>query len=202
MMCLALGSACAEALTPELIKKIEDVYATIEIQNVMGRYVMTDTGDKFAESVLQLFDLDDPDVCITVNGRENKGAEAVTAYWEMLESLQNANGGLLGTHQLTSPVIVISEDGMSAEGMWQDNGATLFGPGMGVETGDPEHVYQAMQEASRYSATFSKTEDGWRIKTLEWQILWQYAGREVDERTGWISDTGAPVFTPPFMEIK
>ncbi|GAA2219555.1 hypothetical protein GCM10009850_120930 [Nonomuraea monospora] len=169
-----------------------------EIENVMGRYVAPSLGDDFAASVLALFDLDSPKVQLSIaSGPTLVGKAAVTGYWNNLQRVMKANGGVLGQHMLTSPVITVSQDGKSARGIWQDNGVTLFGPGMGVPPQDKEHTYTAHREISRYDVTFHHTSKGWKIRSLAWTILWEYEPEKINESAGWISDTSAPLPEAP-----
>jgi hypothetical protein len=168
------------------------------IENVMGRYVSPSFGQDFASSVLALFDLDSPEVQMSIAGGPTLvGRAAVTNYWNNLQRVMKANGGVLGQHMLTSPVVTVGQDRKTAQGMWQDNGVTLFGPGMGVPPQDEHHVYTAHREVSRYNVTFRNTPGGWKIRSLAWTVLWQYEPEKIDETTGWIKDPTASLPTAP-----
>lgn len=181
----------------EALKNLQIAVDTIQIQNVMGEYVAPRQSPYFASDVLKLFDLEDPGVSIHVGGQRFVGKEAVSDYWHTLQKLNETNGGVLGQHHLTSPVIKIAEDGIHAEGMWQDLGVTLFGPGMGAIQPGSTKKYRAVREVSRYRVSFRKTNDGWKIKNMSWVILWTYPGEEIDEDQNWIADTS--VSLPGFV---
>ncbi|MFF3501041.1 nuclear transport factor 2 family protein [Streptomyces sp. NPDC003247] len=172
--------------------------AALEVQNVMGRYVANVSGPDFAERMLALFDLDDPEVTLTIAaGPTLTGSDALRGYWTNLEKVMRANGGTLGAHMLTSPVVVVAEDGESASGQWQDVGTTLFGPGMGTPSPAEGHVYSAVREVSRYSVDFRLREGSWKISSLRWEILWTYPGELVDEDVFWLGSKTREPSAPP-----
>lgn len=157
--------------------------AAHHIANVMGRYVGAGSSPSMADDVLSLFDLEGEPLLVIANGPRLTGAEAVTGYWRMLEGLRAKNGGVLGAHLLTSPVIDVADDLSTATGVWMDLGTTLFGPGMGSEPREDGGAYTAKREVARYDVEFVLREGGWKINSLAWKILWTWDGEGIDERT-------------------
>jgi hypothetical protein len=198
--CLVVA-AFAGAAQPASASALRDARVardTTEIENVMGRYVATNSGPNLAARTLALFDLSDPTVAIQIaDAATLTGRVAVTQYWQTLQSTMERNGGALGAHLLTSPVVVVARSGRTATGQWQDSGTTLFGPGMGAAPRADGHTYTAIREVSRYTVTFNRTKGGWKIRTLAWTILWTYPGEPIDEDQGWIAKPSDPLPQPP-----
>lgn len=174
---------------------VQRLLAALEIQNVMGRYVGANCSPKMADDVLALFDLNSVDVRISIaGGPEITGRAGVERYWRHLDAIRIANGGTLGAHLLTSPVIVVNDED-TASGQWQDLGTTLFGPGMpGAALDTP---LAAQREVSRYSVEFVRREGRWLVHSLRWDVLWVWPHEPIDQSQNWIADTSRRVPAPP-----
>lgn len=128
-------------------------YDRREIQNLAGKYV-TSILIKREKCIFDDFWADSEDVCLGFNAGYYKGPEAVKAYFEAEHAATVVRSGLIrdmfpelladkteeqlyGVGQLhamplTTPVLELAEDGMSAKGIWHvlgsDNTVTREGP--------------------------------------------------------------------------
>ena len=175
-----------------------------EIENTMGRYAALGATLKTSPQQLNEFDLNDPHVRFAINKGPGSppaivGPSTLRTFWAGFAVTIKKNGGTLGEHVLTTPVISISKNGQTAKGEWQDLGTTMYGPGTMPATPPwPDgSTYSAVREVARYDGTFANTPSGWKITSLTWTVLWQYPAEEVNQTTGWIAHTSSPLPKPP-----
>ena len=146
-----------EATNEMYQKKIERLDAVQEIQNLMGRYVWEHEVQKDPEFIDTKF-ANSPDVSWEVAHMGlYRGREAVK---EILDQHGPKGGtikpGTLFIHTLTTPVIEIAEDGLTAKGVWKSPGAeTSTDPKTGKVTG--------MWAWSKYACDFIKEDGKWKI---------------------------------------
>ena len=111
----------------KLEKQVERTRAYIEISNLHGRYNHLLLGHHWEKIVDEMFAKKTP--CVKAEIVESgvfHGLEGVKkVFIEMLGKLYNYKGNL-ALHELTTPVIEVSEDGQSALGMWYTWGANTF----------------------------------------------------------------------------
>lgn len=138
-------------------QKIERLEAIHEIQNLMGRYVWEHEVQKDPEFIETKF-ADNPDISWEVAHMGlYRGREAVK---EILDQHgpkgESIAPGTLFIHTLTTPVIEIAQDGLTAKGVWKSPGAeTITDPNTGKLTG--------MWAWTKYACDFIKEEGEWKI---------------------------------------
>lgn len=164
--------------TPQKLR-ILDAVAKLEtyhsIQNLMGRTIVA-LNFRQPERVLRAFALDRDDVSFEYadEGRF-VGEEAVRALVDFLVG-EPALPGEMRDHQLTTPIIEVAEDGLSARAVWWVPGA---GARIG-EDGEPE----ALWDWGTIAADFVLEGDEWCIWHLH---FFRYILCRYDE--GWTEDT-------------
>jgi hypothetical protein len=86
--------------------------------------------------VPRLFAQHDPDVSLQLPymASEVTGLAKITTKFANLQMMVTLNGGFMGTHLITTPVIEVSEDGRTAKGTWMSIGFTVMGPAFGNTT--------------------------------------------------------------------
>lgn len=138
-------------------KQIDTLNAIHEIQNLMGRYVWEHEVQKDPEFIDTKF-ADNPDVSWEVAHMGlYRGRDAVK---EILDQHgprgESISPGTLFIHTLTTPVIEIAQDGLTAKGVWKSPGAeTITDPNTGKLTG--------MWAWTKYACDFIKEEGKWKI---------------------------------------
>lgn len=140
-----------------------DFYA---IQNVLTRYAhnnrkyaMEDTFAEREDISLRMAPLTQQAV---------RGRDAVAAELRRLDALEAENlGKYIFVPASSSPVIEVSEDGLSADGQWMASCYSFYGEAFGIE----EKPYQFIRRAGLITASFVKQNDRWRIKDLDINIL-------------------------------
>jgi len=138
-------------------KKVERLDAVQEIQNLMGRYVWEHEVQKDPEFIDTKFAIS-PDVSWEVAHLGfYQGREAVK---EILDQHGPKGGaiapGTLFLHTLTTPVIEIAEDGMTAKGVWKS-------PGAETSTDPKTGKLMGMWAWTKYACDFIKEEGKWKI---------------------------------------
>lgn len=138
-------------------KEIDDLNAIHEIQNLMGRYVWEHEVQNDPEFIDTKY-ADNPDISWEVAHMGlYRGREAVK---EILDEHGPKGGsispGTMFIHTLTTPVIEIAEDGLTAKGVWKSPGAeTITDPQTGKLRG--------MWAWTKYACDFIKEEGEWKI---------------------------------------
>jgi hypothetical protein len=171
---------------------VEQLPEICAIQNLQAAY-MRCIGNGDFERIIELFDIDDPEVSLSYAGRPARvGRDALIEEWNGLKQLYQANGGALGAHMLTTPMIGVSADGRTARGAWMTFGFTFLGAAFGAEQ------RRAMPSLATYDNLFRKTESGWRIARVKWDIIATLSDVGLNADWGWIR---APLEQPfPYAE--
>lgn len=141
-----------------LEKRIEELEAYKEIQNLMGRYEFLHMAGLHDETA-ELFALKTPGVKAEMQWGVYEGAEGIRNLYGPVHRFMEGLGdrtGQMHIHTLTTPVIEIAGDGKTAKAVW-------FSPG--VETGRDVETKQV--EGSwgwcRYGCDFIKEDGKWKI---------------------------------------
>lgn len=146
-------------MSPDLIRQLRTVRAYQEIANLQARYLYYAQAHEY-DRVLDLFDLDDPDVSVEISSTGiYVGREKVTTFFlELIKPLFTAPGSL-PIHMLNTPCIEVAEDGLTASGMWQTLGCNTFPTQAGL---------QATWQQGKYDNSFNRRGDRWRFKRFRW----------------------------------
>jgi hypothetical protein len=133
------------------ITRLEDIQ---EIHNIMGRRAYLHSAGRHDREVEELWSTQDD----VVFEAEDMGA------WTKLSSIKRSyvNGnpfpsgtkGLMVEHTLTTPVLEIAEDGLTAKGVWISPGHETF------PVGDKPKAHWSW---GRYAVDFRKEEGKWKI---------------------------------------
>ena len=175
-------------LFPDLAIRADYVADHLAIQYLQAAY-MRCIGSGDFEAIVDLFDLDDPKVSLAYAGRPAlEGREALLEEWQSLKAMFEANGGTLGAHMLTTPMISVTDDGKCGRGAWQTFGFTFVGAAFGVEP------RRAMPTFAAYDNQFRKTASGWRIVHVKWEIVATFADTGLSDQWGWVRAPRASPF--------
>lgn len=135
-----------------------------EIQQLMARYVQNIHKMDYNSNLEQLVAADHPDVSFEyMESGEYKGPEQVKAYMMALhDSFQTPREktGYMGLQHLTTPKIIVSEDGQRAAGEW-----TILSPWAMQACPYPcdERKLTAMWFVGRYTNEFIKVGGEWKL---------------------------------------
>ena len=142
----------------------------IEIENLQGRYLFAMNSNRL-DLVPGFFAQNDPDITVDLpdnpSGLPLKGLANVTAAYRKLQKMVTAQGGFMGTHLATTPVVKISEDGITAQGTWMSFGFTVEGPAFN-HTAPP---YPTLPVVGRYAHDLVKEDGVWKFKHFKWSIF-------------------------------
>jgi hypothetical protein len=166
ILCAGMAKAASRA---------DDVIA---IENLQGRYNHCLSSGAL-ELIPGMFAQNDPDVSISFPHNDPSvpiiGLAAITAEFQSLKKMVTEQGGFMGTHLITTPVVSVSSDGKTARGSWMTIGITVQGPAFkhasGTET--PQPPYKTLPSIGRYDQSFIKEHGVWKFKHFTWTT---YAG--------------------------
>lgn len=168
--------------------QVDTLVDRAEIENLQATY-MQYIGNGDFDSIAQLFDLDNPEVELSYAGRPKQvGRAAVLGEWRQFKEMYRENGGAIGTHMLTTPVIAVSPDRTSATASWITFGFTFKGPVFGLK----ERV--GMPTLSTYNNRYRRTPAGWRIVKVSWDIIATFGDMTINPDWGWIRNPTASPF--------
>ena len=163
------------------------------IENLQATY-MHYIGNGDFDSIGELFDLDDPAVELSYAGRPKQvGRAAVLEEWRQFKAMYRTNGGAIGAHMLTTPMIAVSPDRKSATASWITFGFTFKGPAFGLK----DRV--GMPTLSSYNNRYRRTPAGWRIVKVSWDITATFGDMTINPDWGWIRNPTASPF--PFGDM-
>lgn len=165
----------AEQRRDKLYADLCKLEAYHQIENLMGRCTAA-FNFRQAERVLGYFDLESPEVSVEIADEGLfKGQTAVTAFVQ--ETLgQPTQTGYMLDMQLTTPIIEVAEDLLSARAQWWCPGAGSL-PQKGE---DP----QAFWAWGMLAANLVLTDGSWKISNLHYFRL-----IKCDYHKGWVEDT-------------
>lgn len=159
----------------KLLREIKRLEAYRLIQNQMGRAVSA-FNFKEADKLLSFFALEDESVCLEyADEGVFKGKEAVETIIKEVVGKEPEIGEMLDM-QLTTPIIEIAEDCLSAKCVW-------WMPGIGAmprETKDP----MAIWAWGELAVTFIFSNNEWKILKLHY-----FRYMKCDYKKGWVEDT-------------
>lgn len=166
----------------------------IEIANLQGRYLHALNANQL-DIVPGLFAQRDPDVTLSLpdnrTGIPLRGLTAIRAEYAKLKAMVTAQGGFMGTHLATTPVIKVSRDGRTAQGSWMSTGITVLGPAFG----NVNPPYPALPVIGRYAHDFVKEGGAWKFKHFRWSIFVSLPPFPFDPETagpGWANTPMTP----------
>jgi hypothetical protein len=149
----------AENLEKRIVKleqELERVQATLEIQNLFGRYMYLHSAGKNGDC-MELFARNAPGASVEFHVMGLfKGAEGIRKLYQgnMGGNRKVFQGGAF-EHTLTTPVIEVAKDGKTAKGLWISPGHETF-PG---KDGQPEAHWMWC----KYGVDFIKEGGRWKI---------------------------------------
>lgn len=154
-------------VTQEQLKRLQKASDITEIQMLMGRLVTYLEQFDGASIWEKLFAHDDGNVSVELadyGGYE--GVEHVDAFFKAYDAYLKDpvdKRGYMDFRNLSTPYVIIGNDGNSAYGTWH-----CFAPQSKLALPYPgdERTLTAIWSASRYVATFKRTDYGWKIVTL------------------------------------
>ncbi|KAJ5379579.1 hypothetical protein N7509_012698 [Penicillium cosmopolitanum] len=151
------------------VKEHKESTDVIAIENLQGRYLFAMNSNRL-DFVPGLFAQNDPDITVDLpdnqGGLPLKGLANVTAAYSKLQQMVTAEGGFMGTHLATTPVVKVSE-GVTAQGTWMSFGFTVEGPAFNHT--DPP--YPTLPVVGRYAHDFVKEDGVWKFKHFKWSIF-------------------------------
>ena len=149
------------------------------IQNLMGRYQYLMTGGQNDVIARELYVWDIPgNHCEYGPLGVYEGQNAVDFFLQVNENFcrGRADGtadGTLELHQLTTPVIEVAGDGMTAKGMWMSTGVIMTQPAEAPAGGGDKTDFGSFHwDTGKYAVDFIKTDSGWKIWHLHVLDLW------------------------------
>jgi len=148
-----------------LEQRLERVEAFIEISNLQGRYNHYILGHHY-DKILEMFSKR-PDISaeMDVSGVYT-GQEGVRKLFvDILGKLYNYTGNL-ALHQLTSPVIEIGKDGVTARAMWFSMGTNTH---KDSQTGELIPIWQM----GKYCHDFVKEDGEWKYLHFYWAAIFR-----------------------------
>lgn len=138
------------------IRRLADIH---EIANLQGRYLYFTQSHDY-DKVLDLFARNDPQVSVEIaESGVYVGFEKVHALFTQLFKPFFAGPGILPIHMLTTPVIEVAADGITAQGMWQTLGCNVFPTPQGM---------CATWQQGKYDNRFVKENGRWRFRQFRW----------------------------------
>ena len=146
--------------TEQDLQKVKDY---IEISNLQGRYNHYVLGHHF-DKILEMF-ADRPDITgeMDISGVFTGPEGVKELFLNILGKLYNYPGNL-ALHQLTTPVIEVSQDGQSAHGMWFSSGSNTH---KHSETGELIPIWQI----GKYDNRFVKENGEWKYLHFYWTAI-------------------------------
>ena len=140
-----------QALELELKKQ----QAVVQIQNCMGRYVYMHTGGKHSRCV-SCFANGDPDLSIEIGpmGVFRGPDAAYRVYHIAHNTFEGDRVGFLAEHALTTPVIEVADDLMTAKALWISPGHETS-----IEPDGPDPTWMW----GRYAMDFKNINGEWKI---------------------------------------
>lgn len=138
----------------------------IEIENLQGRYIHLLNSNRL-DLVVSFFAQHDKDVTLdlpAMHGNPVTGLRAIAQEFANLQTMITAQGGFMGTHLVTTPVVRIGKDCLTAEGSWMSFGFTVLGPAFG----NPTPPYPTTPVIGRYAHDFVKESGAWKFKHFQW----------------------------------
>jgi len=165
-----------------------------DIQFLQGRYNHAMNSNRL-DLIPGFFAQQDPDVTLDLpdntTGTPIKGLTSITAEFAKLKSMVTAQGDFMGTHLVTTPVIKVSSDGLTAQGSWMSYGFTVMGPAFGNKT----PPYPMLPVIGRYEHDFVKENGVWKFKHFKWAIFASLPPAQYDPSTagpGWANTPMTP----------
>lgn len=134
--------------------------AVVEIQNLISTYAYYHAANMNDECV-PLFALRTPGVAVDIPhiGVYDSGADGIRRCYSVAHNAgiecEEDKAGMLMLRPMTTPVIQVAEDGMTAQGLW-------LSPGLSTG-GDPEHGYTASWAWIKYGCDFVKEDGVWKF---------------------------------------
>ena len=155
----------------KLEHELERVKAVDEIQRLMGNYmtnhIKTRRKDVISEATSWKFFANRPDSSIEVSDYGiYVGIENIRKLYEFFSGGARTEG-LMFEHNLSSPQIVVAEDGMTARGVWHCPGHET---GYSITEGDAAKL-EANWAWGRVAADFIKEDGQWKIWHYHWYSL-------------------------------
>jgi hypothetical protein len=142
----------------DLALQIERVRARGEIENLMGRYSFNHTAGMHAQCV-DLFAMKTPGLHVEMVWGVYNGPEGIRKLYPGFHAWSDGNGiGKMFIHTMTTPVIEVAGDGMTAKGVWVSPGSETMQPGNDL-TLEPKGRWSWI----KYGADFIKEEGQWKI---------------------------------------
>lgn len=187
-----------KTFTPE--EKIQRAYDMIQIKNVMARHAYYHAASRHDIELETIWAMKTPGVSWGNNVGFMLGRKEVWNRYVLPHIGHGCAPGEMFIHTLTTPLIEIAEDGMTAQAMWYTPGFGT-GAGPGAAPGTPtkgEWMYE------RYAVDFVKEDGQWKIWHFFVGTDFSFeAGTEFEERKGpgGPAPEGKPKEDPGFLRV-
>jgi hypothetical protein len=164
-----MGDPQLEEILKRLSKAEKDAQVArdwVEISNLHGRYNHLLIGHHWETIIDEMFAKKTPGVTAEiVESGVFYGIEgARRVFVDMLGKLYNYVGNL-AYHMITTPYIIISEDGLTARGCWLHVGTNTFY--------DPVKKMIAVWQAIRYDHKFVKEDSAWKFLNYKANLVFR-----------------------------
>lgn len=147
--------AALEATTRQLQQRLDRAADYIAIQNLASRYQFYHQPSTMARS-FELFAQQTPGVSVAISGGVEEGLDRVKAFWTKTSPFPPV--GVMLEHQLTTPLIEVAEDGLTAKAVWMSPGHETV-PGL---------LPGGHWAWGRYAIDFVKEDGAWKIWHLRY----------------------------------
>ena len=139
-----------------LEKIVARLDAESKIRNIMGRYSFLLTAARYHE-IVELFARKAPDVRAEMNWGVYEGYKGIVRLYSKYHAEEIVGPGVMAVHALTTPVIEVAGDGMTAKAVWVSPGHITGGPFT------PDRNNKAHWAWMRYGNDFILEDGEWKI---------------------------------------
>lgn len=170
----------------EITRRLNRLEAVTEIENIMGRYAFYHSA--YRDELIPALFADRDDLVVEMPFGTFEGRDAATRVWAAAPMGMPARDltGEYVEHVLTTPVVEVARDGLTAKAAWMSPGAEAHH--FAWEEGNP---LRAMWYWGRYSADFVVEGGVWKIWHLALSTTF------VTDVTTSFADTAAQLTMPP-----
>jgi hypothetical protein len=157
---VAAPVAVAAPAASDLQARLDRAEAVTAVHNLMGRYSYLHTASKHTEC-LDLFAMKTPDVRVEMVWGVYKGAASIRRLYPGFHAWSDDDGvGRMFVHTMTTPVIEVARDGLTAKGVWISPGEESMPKDRKI-TKDTK--IDTRWSWIKYAADFIKEDGEWKI---------------------------------------